>query len=74
MFHVPVSFFCYPAGRYDDAAVAAVRAAGYVGATTTDYGLATPADMYTLKRVRVNGDDGVAGLAAKLTALQPQKP
>ena len=70
MFHVPVDFFCYPAGRYDDTVVAAVRAAGYVGATTTDYGLATPADMFRLERVRVNGDDGVAGLAAKLTALQ----
>jgi len=36
MFHVPVNFFCYPAGRYDDAVIAAVQGAGYLGATTTN--------------------------------------
>jgi peptidoglycan/xylan/chitin deacetylase (PgdA/CDA1 family) len=69
MFHVRVSFFCYPAGRYDAAVIAAVQQAGYLGATTTDYGLARPGDLYTLARVRVNGSDGVEGFAAKLTAL-----
>ena len=69
MFHVPVNFFCYPAGRYDAAVIAAVQQAGYLGATTTDYGLARPGDLYTLARVRINGSDGVGGLAAKLTAL-----
>ena len=68
-FHVPVNFFCYPAGRYDDTVVAAVKAAGYFGATTTNYGLAKPGDLYTLSRVRVDGSDGVKGLAAKLAAL-----
>jgi peptidoglycan/xylan/chitin deacetylase (PgdA/CDA1 family) len=68
-FHVPVDFFCYPSGRYDGAVVAAVRAAGYLGATSTDYGLARPGDLFTLDRVRVSGSDGVAGLAAKLGAL-----
>jgi peptidoglycan/xylan/chitin deacetylase (PgdA/CDA1 family) len=68
-FHVPVNFFCYPAGRYNPAVVAAVQRAGYFGATTTDYGLARPGDLFTLARVRVNGSDGVQGLAAKLAAL-----
>jgi peptidoglycan/xylan/chitin deacetylase (PgdA/CDA1 family) len=68
-FHVPVNFFCYPAGRYDAAVVAAVQQAGYLAATTTNYGLAKPADLYTLSRVRVSGTDGVQGVAAKLTAL-----
>jgi len=68
-FHVPVNFFCYPAGRYDDAVVAAVKAAGYLGATTTNYGLAKPSDLYTLARVRIDGSDGVKGFAAKLEAL-----
>jgi peptidoglycan/xylan/chitin deacetylase (PgdA/CDA1 family) len=68
--HVPVEFFCYPAGRYDAAVIAAVRRAGYLGATTTQYGLATPNDLYTLRRVRVNGSDGVAGFAAKLRTLR----
>jgi peptidoglycan/xylan/chitin deacetylase (PgdA/CDA1 family) len=68
-FHVPVDFFCYPAGRYDDAVVAAVKAAGYLGATTTRPGLARPGELYTLARVRVNGTGGAPGLAAKLRAL-----
>jgi peptidoglycan/xylan/chitin deacetylase (PgdA/CDA1 family) len=68
-FHVPVNFFCYPAGRYDDTVVAAVKAAGFLGATTTNYGLARPSDLYTLARVRIDGSDGVKGFAAKLAAL-----
>jgi peptidoglycan/xylan/chitin deacetylase (PgdA/CDA1 family) len=68
-YHVPANFFCYPSGRYDDAVVAAVQAAGYLGATTTVYGLARPADLYTLARVRVNGGDGATGLASKLASL-----
>lgn len=70
-FHVPVNFFCYPAGRYDDAVIAAVKAAGYLGATTTNYGLAHASEPYTLARVRVDGSDGVRGLRAKLEALAP---
>ena len=68
-FHVPVNFFCYPAGRYNAAVIAAVQRAGYLGATTTHYGLARPGDLFTLARVRVEGSDGVRGLAAKLAAL-----
>ncbi len=66
-FHQPVNFFCYPSGRYDDQAVQAVRDAGYLGATTTDEGLASKGEMFTLKRVRVDGSDGVGGLEQKLS-------
>jgi peptidoglycan/xylan/chitin deacetylase (PgdA/CDA1 family) len=69
-FHQPVNFFCYPAGRYDDEAVQAVRAAGYLGATTTDEGLASKDEMFTLKRIRVDGSDGVDGLAQKLSSAR----
>jgi len=69
MFHVPVDFFCYPAGRLDDHVVAAVRAAGYSGATTTAPGIARPTDMFRLARVRVNRSDGVAGLVEKVRTL-----
>jgi peptidoglycan/xylan/chitin deacetylase (PgdA/CDA1 family) len=69
VFHVHANFFCYPSGRYDDAVVAAVKAAGYLGATTTNYGLARPQEPYTLARVRVNGGAGARGLAAQLEAL-----
>jgi peptidoglycan/xylan/chitin deacetylase (PgdA/CDA1 family) len=69
LFHVPVDFFCYPSGRYDAHVIAAVRRAGYLGATTTNYGLARPNDLYTLSRIRINGSDGVAGFARKLEGL-----
>ena len=67
-YHVPVDNFCYPSGAYDDTVIAAVKAAGYRAATTTDPGLAVKDEPYTLKRVRVNGGDGVPGLAASLAA------
>jgi peptidoglycan/xylan/chitin deacetylase (PgdA/CDA1 family) len=68
-FHVPARFFCYPAGRFDATVIAAVRAAGYRGATTTRVGLARPDEMFTLARVRVDGGDAAAGLAGKLRAV-----
>jgi peptidoglycan/xylan/chitin deacetylase (PgdA/CDA1 family) len=70
-FHVPVDFFCYPSGRYDAAVIADVRRAGYLAATTTRYGLARPSEgLYTLDRVRVDGGEGVSGLAAALRSLR----
>jgi peptidoglycan/xylan/chitin deacetylase (PgdA/CDA1 family) len=71
MFHVPVDFFCYPSGRYDAHVIDAVRRAGYLAATTTNYGLARPASPYTLDRIRVNGSDGLLGFEHKLKALVP---
>jgi peptidoglycan/xylan/chitin deacetylase (PgdA/CDA1 family) len=68
-FHVPVAFFCYPSGRYDTRVVAAVRSAGFIGATIEGFGPASPRDgLLTLPRIRVDGSDGVSGLAAKLGA------
>ena len=69
--HVPVDFFCYPAGRFDARVISAVRRAGYLGATSTIYGLARPRDIYALARVRINGSDGVTGFARKLKGLTP---
>jgi peptidoglycan/xylan/chitin deacetylase (PgdA/CDA1 family) len=68
-FHVPANFFCYPAGRFDARVIAAVRAAGYRGATTTINGLAEQTDPFTLPRIRVSRGDGAAGLARKLQAV-----
>jgi peptidoglycan/xylan/chitin deacetylase (PgdA/CDA1 family) len=66
-FHVPVDFFCYPSGRYDARVIAAVRAAGFLGATVEGAGRASPRDgFFTLPRIRVSRSDGVSGLAAKL--------
>src|SRR3954452_2315587 len=65
-FGVPADFFCYPAGRFDSRVVAAVKAAGYRAATTTEPGLASPKLPFTLSRIRVDGQDGVGGLLTKL--------
>lgn len=67
-FGIPVDFFCYPAGDYDDEVIAAVEAAGYAGATTTVEGLAEPDAPYELSRIRVEPGDGAEGLKAKLAA------
>jgi hypothetical protein len=53
----------------DDRVVAAVKNAGYLGATTRIYGLAHPEDPYRPAWARVNRSDGVDGFAAKLVAL-----
>jgi len=67
VFAVPVLFFCYPAGRYDDAVVAEVRRAGFVGAETERPGSASPANgMFTLDRYEMLRGEGAAGLAARL--------
>jgi peptidoglycan/xylan/chitin deacetylase (PgdA/CDA1 family) len=68
-FGVTARFFCYPAGRYDAEVLAAVRAAGFEGATTTAPGLAAWTEPFILARVRVDRGDGSAGLARKLSAL-----
>jgi len=65
-FHVPVNVFCYPAGRYDAAVIAAVQRAGFLGATTTNPGLAKPGELYTLSRIRVNGSETVSAFASTL--------
>jgi peptidoglycan/xylan/chitin deacetylase (PgdA/CDA1 family) len=68
-FGVPVDAFCYPAGKYDEAVIAAVDDAGYASATTVEEGLAGPGDTpFTRHRIRVNGSDSAASLADKLAA------
>lgn len=68
VFHVPCNFFAYPAGRYDGAVVAEVRAAGFLAAETTNGGYARSSQgLFTLDRIRVSASDGVAGLAEKLS-------
>jgi peptidoglycan/xylan/chitin deacetylase (PgdA/CDA1 family) len=66
-FHVPVWFFCYPSGAYDQPAIDAVRAAGYLGATTTQPGLASPHQSPdTLNRIRINPGLTAAEFLAQL--------
>ena len=69
LFDIPVDFFCYPGGRYDRGVIGAVREAGFLAATTTVEGLASPAAPFELQRVRVSRRDGVTGFAASLHGL-----
>jgi peptidoglycan/xylan/chitin deacetylase (PgdA/CDA1 family) len=55
--HLPIDFFCYPGGAYDAAVVRQVREAGYLAATSVIYGLARPAELFTLPRIVVFGGE-----------------
>jgi peptidoglycan/xylan/chitin deacetylase (PgdA/CDA1 family) len=67
VFGVPVDFFCYPAGRYDDAVLTEVRRAGYLGAEAEGGGAASATDdPYALPRIEVLRSDGIAAVAAQL--------
>lgn len=63
---VGVENFCYPAGRFDSTVIAAVKAAGYVGATTEIPGYATREKPYELARFEILGSSGVSGMAEDL--------
>ncbi|CAN5412161.1 hypothetical protein BH10ACT11_BH10ACT11_18270 [soil metagenome] len=73
-FNIPVAFFCYPAGAYDGESVAAVKAAGYEGATSVDPGLASKDEPFTLKRIRVDGGEGAGGLIEALKQAGVEMP
>jgi peptidoglycan/xylan/chitin deacetylase (PgdA/CDA1 family) len=66
LFGVAVHFFCYPYGRADAAVRAAVRRAGYEGATTTHAGVARPGEAFTLPRIGVGPRDTPARLLRRL--------
>jgi peptidoglycan/xylan/chitin deacetylase (PgdA/CDA1 family) len=66
-YHVPSDNFCYPSSQYDAQTIAAVRAAGYIGAVTENAGYASRENPYELNRYEIEGGQGVAGLAADLT-------
>jgi peptidoglycan/xylan/chitin deacetylase (PgdA/CDA1 family) len=72
LFGVPANFFAYPSGHLNASVVAAVRRAGYLAATTTRTGYATPRDRFRLARVQVSRGITAAGLLGRLRALRPR--
>ncbi|MHA7279453.1 polysaccharide deacetylase family protein [Arthrobacter sp. MDT2-2] len=59
-----IASFCYPYGEFDDAAAAAVRAAGYDhGCVIGDY---EPGDRFTLPRCYISPRDTSAHLIARM--------
>jgi peptidoglycan/xylan/chitin deacetylase (PgdA/CDA1 family) len=60
--------FCYPFGAFDPPSVAAVREAGYLGATVIRSGISPPGDdLFQLKRIPVRGTDPDLDLSLALT-------
>lgn len=75
LYHVPVNWFCYPSGEYDQAVIAAVRAAGYLGSTTTVAGWAHATyDPYRTLRLRVLGGTSGGALLQLLAATRSYGP
>ena len=67
-FAVEVASFAYPFGIFDDDDTAAVTAAGYRFAATTDAGISLDprAEALKLKRVKVNGKEGPLGFSIRM--------
>lgn len=63
----PVTAFCYPAGKYDAGVIELVRKAGFLTATTVEFGSKQSLQWaFELPRVRVNGPDSLAAWIGKL--------
>lgn len=63
----PVYWFCYPAGRFDAASVAATKAAGYLLAVTTQPGSTiTSAAPLEAPRVRIHGPGAISDIGRSL--------
>jgi len=66
------NFFAYPNGRYDARVQEAVRAAGYLAATTVERGFAEPtADPFALPRIQVSRGTSATALLRRLRDLRP---
>lgn len=64
---VKVSYFCYPAGKFNDALVARLKRAGYAGAVTTAPGWALAgSDPFKLRRVRISRSDNIRAFRTRL--------
>jgi peptidoglycan/xylan/chitin deacetylase (PgdA/CDA1 family) len=72
---VAVNWFCYPSGHYDPTVIAAVRAAGFVGSTTTIPGWAGPKqDRYRLERIRALGGTSPQALLQTIASVRSNGP
>jgi peptidoglycan/xylan/chitin deacetylase (PgdA/CDA1 family) len=65
-FHAPVDFLCYPGGVYDRRVMRAVRAAGYLGATTIHYGRAIPRGRFAMPRIAVYWGESLGTFGSRM--------
>jgi peptidoglycan/xylan/chitin deacetylase (PgdA/CDA1 family) len=74
-YRVPVNWFSYPFGDYNASVIAAVRAAGYIGATTVNPGWASPKqDRFRLPRLVVVAGTSPSQLLAQIAAARGAAP
>jgi peptidoglycan/xylan/chitin deacetylase (PgdA/CDA1 family) len=60
-------FFAYPSGRYDDFVIDVLRSANFWGAVLVEQGAThTAEDLFTLNRVRIQGEDDLDRFIRKL--------
>jgi peptidoglycan/xylan/chitin deacetylase (PgdA/CDA1 family) len=63
----PARFFCYPSGAYDNDVIEVVKAAGFWGAVTTEWGrVQTREGLYEVPRVRMRGSTSLASFVSYL--------
>jgi len=63
-----VTFFSYPAGKFDENVTSLVKNAGYSGAVTTIYdNVNNKNNIYELTRIRINGSDTLDGFISKVS-------
>src|SRR5579863_86932 len=75
LYHVQAEWFCYPSGHYNAAVIAAVKAAGFRGSTTTWPGWANPTeDPYRLPRLRVLNGTSPATLLSLISGTHSNSP
>ncbi len=75
LYGVRADWFCYPSGRYDLQVIAAVAAAGYVGATTVVPGWArADEDPFRLPRLRVLAGTTPQELLAQIADSRADPP
>lgn len=62
-----VDFFCYPAGKFNDQTPEAIKAAGYLGAVTTEYGPVTLGQSpFLWSRIRIVRGETPGSFARKI--------
>ena len=69
LFDAEVDFFCFPGGIYNRRVKLAVRRAGYLAATGTRYGAATPRDLFSLARIYAYGGESMASFGSRLDQI-----
>jgi peptidoglycan/xylan/chitin deacetylase (PgdA/CDA1 family) len=69
LFDVKVDFFCFPGGIYDRRVKLAVRRAGYLAATGTRYGAATPRDLFSLPRIYAYKGESMRSFGSRLRQI-----